>query len=386
MPRYFSYLVVGRPQLLALLLLAAFAAQAVWLAHQRPFSSQEQDHIWSGRQQLEQGALPRKFDFSPLVNIASAAPIKIDENREVANPTPERVQAEVHRLRLHLRFPFLLMGLLLGGSVWYVARRLYGNSGGYIALSLYCFSPAMVLGAASIDQALPAAWGAFGIVFTSIAISHNLYAPWKRWIYRTVLLAIAITLAVASHPSTMIMVPVGFALMAYLAPGRRWAAIAVTIVAGIISVVLVFALYGFSPRAMFDGIDQRDWFVYAATQAQQLLFGNPDLFLSRFNFAVLLLLLVALITYFAWPRARYFGNTAPLLILAGLLYLAFVSPLVLDASIWALPFLFVFIAGIWADLLETRRALWVLGALAVLLAENALFGVLLVQRFAVLHV
>ena len=385
MPRYFSHLVIGRPQLFALLLLAAFAAQSLWLAHRMRFAPDEQDHIWSGRQQLEMGALPRRFDFSPLVNILAAAPIKLDEDREVPNPTPARVQAEVQRLHVHLRFPFLVIGLLLGGSVWYVARRLYGNGGGYIALALYCFSPAMVLGAASIDQAVPAAWGIFGIVFASIAISHNLYAPWKRWLYRSVLLAVAITLAVASHPSAMIMVPVGFAFMAYLAPGRRWAAIAVTLAASIISLVLVFAFYGFIPRALFDGLDQREWFSYTAMQAQQILLGHPDVFLSRLNFAVLLLLLVALVAYFAWPRARYFGNTAPLLILTGLLYLALVSPLVLDATIWALPFVFVFIAGIWADLLETRRSLWVAGALAVLLVENALFCLLLVQRLAALR-
>jgi len=37
---------------------------------------------------------------------------------------------------------------MLGGSLWYVARRLYGNAGGYIALALYCFSPAMIVNVA----------------------------------------------------------------------------------------------------------------------------------------------------------------------------------------------------------------------------------------------
>jgi len=37
--------------------------------------------------------------------------------------------------------PYLIFGVLLGASLWYVARRLYGNAGGYIALMLYCFSP-----------------------------------------------------------------------------------------------------------------------------------------------------------------------------------------------------------------------------------------------------
>ena len=39
------------------------------------------------------------------------------------------------------RVPFVLFGVLLGASLWYVARRLYGNGGGYVALALYCFTP-----------------------------------------------------------------------------------------------------------------------------------------------------------------------------------------------------------------------------------------------------
>ena len=42
------------------------------------------------------------------------------------------------------RAPYILFGTLLGASLWYVSRRLYGNAGGYIALGLYCFSPAVI--------------------------------------------------------------------------------------------------------------------------------------------------------------------------------------------------------------------------------------------------
>jgi len=49
--------------------------------------------------------------------------------------------------------PYLFFGVMLGGSLWYVARRLYGNAGGYIALLLYCFSPAMIAGVAGAQGA-----------------------------------------------------------------------------------------------------------------------------------------------------------------------------------------------------------------------------------------
>ena len=75
-------------------------------------------------------------------------------------------------------------------------------------------------------------------------------------------------------------------------------------------------------------------------------------------------------------RTRYFGNTAPLI--AG-----FVLHLIghdgAQAAIWALPFVFTFIGGIFADLLETRRrrlVSWALlgsGAVYAALAAAAVF-------------
>ena len=370
----FRSIFIGSPQVFALLLLLGFALQCGWLILHLPFSPAEQDHIWSGRLELEYGSMPRKFLYSPLVNIAASAPLKLDAHRIMRkDPTPEHVRREVARLRWMLRLPFVGMGLLLGVSIWYVARRLYGNQGGYIALMLYCFSPAMVLRGATIDEALPAAWGIFGVVFTAIAISHNLYAPWRKWRYRTVLLSVALAIAVASHPAAMLLAPVAFLFMFYLAPGRRWASVAVMLFAVIAAAVLVSAAYSFRPQPMLNGIDLRAWLAYSPAMARSMLLGDAPAFISRFNPAVFTLMLISLITYFAWRRTRYFGNTAPLMVAAGTGYLALITPLALTASIWMLPFVFVFIGGIWADLLETKKWQWAMGALLLLLAENIWF-------------
>lgn len=378
--RFFSHIVVGAPQLFALLLLAAYAAQCLAIMGRVPFSLVEQDHIWAGRQQLEYGAAPRSFRYSPLPNILSAAPMKWDANRVPAkNPTPENVRNEVRRLRWMLHAPFLTVGVLLGVSLWYVARRLYGNVGGYVALALYCFSPAMVLRGATIQEQSPAAWGVFGIIFTAIAISHNLYAPWRKWRYRTLLLSLAIGVAVASHPAAVLAIPLALVFMLYLAPGRRWAAGLVLFVATFIGAVLVYASYSFHAAAMLSGIDLRDWLRYTPQAAQQVLLSDLRNLYERFNLAVLLLMLLSFITYLAWKRTRYFGNTAPLMISALLLYGALISPLALIASIWALPIIFVFIGGIWADLLETRYYWLVGGVLLLLVAENAYYCVTTVQ-------
>ena len=89
--------------------------------------------------------------------------------------------------------------------------------------------------------------------------------------------------------------------------------------------------------------------------------------------ALVLALPVALITYLSWPRARYFGNTAPL---AGRGFVPDVAVGMphypgLGFQFIAVPFLFVFVAGIAADLLETRYRRIVLASLWGLLVANA---------------
>ncbi len=93
--------------------------------------------------------------------------------------------------------------------------------------------------------------------------------------------------------------------------------------------------------------------------------------------ALVLAVPVALITYLAWPRTRYFGNTAPLLV--SLLFLALASGTPhfpgLGFQLVAIPFLLVFVAGIAADLLETRHRQLAQAAVLGLLVANAAWNV-----------
>ena len=70
----------------------------------------------------------------------------------------ERQFPQLHRLAAA---PYLVFGLLLGASLWYVSRRLFGNAGGYVALALYCFSPGIVRSSAIwwAEPEIGAAWG-----------------------------------------------------------------------------------------------------------------------------------------------------------------------------------------------------------------------------------
>lgn len=362
-------------------MLIFFAAECFYVARNAPFTIAEQDHIWAGRQQIEAGAVPRQMRHSPLVNLAAAAPLRIDAERVLRkDPSPEFVRREVRRVRLLTRMPFIVFGIGLGVSLWYVSRRLYGNPGGYVALLLYVLSPAVVMASGRIEETIPAGWGFFGIVFVAIALAHNLYAPWRKWRYRTVLLAVAMFIGVASHPAVMVAIAAALFFPVYLAPGRRAVGVLLMIAAAAIATALIFASYNFTPRAMQYGVYLPEWFQYAPREARARLFGSGEVFLARFSAAVEILFVTAIATYAAWKRTRYFGNTAPLVIFALVMYVALITPLALYASVWCLPFLFIFIGGIFADLLETRYRVWVLTGLVAILAEQAWFCAWMLAR------
>ena len=86
----------------------------------------------------------------------------------------------------------------------------------------------------------------------------------------------------------------------------------------------------------------------------------------------------ALITYVVWRRCRYFGNTAPLLMAVLFLGLRAASPHDPDAlfPLTGVVFLFVFVAGIMADLLETKPQELTAAVLMGLIAANAVWNLI----------
>jgi hypothetical protein len=225
-----------------------------------------------------------------------------------------------------------------------------------------------------------AAWGAFGAIFTAIAVAHTLYAPREVVLWnwrRIVLLGLSLALAVGSQFSLVMVLPAALAFMLYLAPTRRMAALAIWAVACGIALLLGYASYFFHARAFWQGIRHAtfcgiSWKAYAMPTAYLQLLAQ----LGQSSPALVVALPVALITYFGWPRARYFGNTAPLLVAAVFLLLGLGTPHYpgLGFQLMAVPFLFVFVAGIAADLLETRYHEIAVAAIAGLLVANALWN------------
>jgi hypothetical protein len=403
MGRFFTRERFGRPQVLAALLLLAFLAQCLWLV-ERGWRSRAIDpeeiyrlergtSLWEHRgvgvtgykltapvgpekeldRSLQRALANSGYDanHSHLWYLIAAAPLAL--SRGLLEPGNV---GELHRLAAS---PYVVFGLLLGASLWYVSRRLFGNAGGYVALTLYCFSPGILRASAlwSAEPEVGAAWGAFGAIFTAIAVAHTLYAPREVILWnwrRIVLLGLSLALAVGSQFSLLIVVPSALAFMLYLAPTRRMAAASIWAVACGVAILLLYASYFFQARSFFDGIGQGSFWdisfkAFAMPQAYHQVVSQ----LGQSSPALIPALPVALITYFIWPRARYFGNTAPLWVATLFLVLAIGTPHYpgLGFQFMAVPFLFVFVAGIAADLLETRHRPIALASIWGLLVANA---------------
>ena len=97
------------------------------------------------------------------------------------------------------------------------------------------------------------------------------------------------------------------------------------------------------------------------------------LFFLQNGLGTLVLFLLSIACFAGWKRARYFGNAAPLitaalLIVSGLAMQHFAGFLFLFV---ALPFVVLFLAGVSADLLETKYAVFANAIIVGVLIANA---------------
>jgi len=399
---YFTRERFGRPQFLAGLLLLCFLGQALWLVRKElavksesPLYGPEAVLMTGGwRQWHGQGIAGAPFpnprdlsstevsedgfdrEHSPLLSIVTAAPLLA---------LPERVwNTELSEYWRWLpRIPFLACGVFLGASLWYVARRLCGNLGGFIALTFYCFSPSLIQASAvwHTEPEIVAAWGAFGTVFTAIAVAHTLYAPREVVLWnwrRIVLLGISLAIAVGAQFSLIMLVPIALGFLLYVAPVRRRAGVVIWIAACGVGFVLLFAMYFFHPHAFTESMQHAAF--WGATWRGFTVLGVYKQVAIQIDHACPALVLglpVALVTYAAWKRTRYFGNTAPLLVAVSFLGLGMAHPDVAGAGflLAAMPFLFLFVSGVLADLLETSYRLLVLICIVGIMAFYLLLSV-----------
>ena len=136
--------------------------------------------------------------------------------------------------------------------------------------------------------------------------------------------------------------------MLWVAEGHRSQALPVVLMASGGGLALLFACYGFSPDAFS--------FVFRSGAAFSLFSLDPAhrFFTTLSNAGITIAAVAAFIFYLALSRARYYGNTAPLL--CALLLIALVMTGAPGSPwLWAIPFLLTFIGGVFADVYETPR-------------------------------
>jgi hypothetical protein len=254
--------------------------------------------------------------------------------------------------------------------LWWVTRRLYGNLGGYTALALYCFSPAVLRACVAPNAEVLAALGVYGGVYTCMGVAHAVQGPAGKWRPRILLLTAAFGLAAAAHIAALPAVAVlGLASMLWVAEGRRSKVLPVVLMAVGGALMLVFACYGFSPDAFSYVFRSGAGFLSVSLDPARRFFSTLE------NAGITVAAAAALALYLSLRRSRYFGNTAPLLCALVLLVLVMTgapgSP-----WLWALPFLLTFVGGVFADAYESPRGRVAMAAGGAIVVLQAVFCVL----------
>jgi len=376
------------PQRVAAGLLVLFLAQGLWLTSRQTLSDRDYQYARCGREVWEKpsplagyytscgnihdGVLAYRLAGLPLtLNVLLERGLDAFRKPEdrvvqadgVSSLSTWEMRHQLPYILLLLRLPFLFAGCVLGGALWWVTRRLYGDFGGYTALALYCFSPAVLKACVQTSPEILAAVGTYGGVYTCVGVAHAMQGPRRKWRPRIVLLTVLFGVAAAAHIAALPMVAVlGLVLMLWVAEGRRSQALPVVLLAVVGALVLVFACYGFSPDAFSYLFRSAAGFLWISLDPARRFFGNLS------NASVTIAAAAAAVMYLGVRRSRYFGNTAPLLC-----FLVMVSLVTTGVPgepwLWGLPFLLTFVGGVFADAYESPRrrlALAAGGAVVVL--------------------
>jgi hypothetical protein len=365
---------LGRAQRLAGLLLLVFLAECSWVIGHQRLTAEDYRYAECGREMWERpsplagyfttcgnlhgdGTFAYRVAGLPLtlerLALLGADRLRRPENRLYAGGSLHgstwEARHELGSVIWLMHMPFVLFAMWLGAGLWWVSRRLFGNEGAFLSLGLYCFSPDIVRFAVHPNNDVLAMWGLYGLVYTAIGVAHAMQGPRRKWRPRIVLLTLALGLTAAAH---LVAAMAGFmaaaVLMMYLAERRRSFVMQILIFSALGALGILLASFAFRPASfmyVFTGGGGRFWFS---------MDGVKGFFGSMAEAPITVAVGVSLVLWATVKRSRYFGNTAPLLLAAGI-SLLMGSQVVTAAWVWAIPFGLTFVGGVFADALETRQ-------------------------------
>ncbi|AXC14273.1 hypothetical protein ACPOL_5013 [Acidisarcina polymorpha] len=365
-----------RPQRIAAVLLLLLFSQCYWVTRHQTLTERDYQYARCGREMWEKPS-PLAGYFTSCGNIHDgtlayrAAGLLLTMERifsgASSNNSPWELRHQLSDVLLLMRLPFIFCGLCLGAALWWVTRRLFGNEGGFVALSLYCFSPEIVHACTYPNPEILAAFGFFAAVYTAIGVAHAMQGPRRKWRPRIVLLTAALGFTAASHVAAALLaffVALGF--MIYLAERRRSSLIPIALYSAVGTLLILFASYAFRPDAfsyVFRSAAARMWFSLEPAKA---------LFTSLPNAGMTLAAAISLLLFISVKRSRYFGNLAALLVTALLLPIV-TTGVPGEPWLWMVPFLLTFIGGVFADALETpQRRIFLIATCGILVMQAAL--------------
>jgi hypothetical protein len=378
---------IGRPQRLAGLLLLVFLLECLWVVSRQELSPADYRYALCGREMWEQpsplagyftscgnlngdGTFAYRVAGLPLTAerlvLQAADELRRPENRlyagSVLSGSTWETRHQISGVKYLMHVPFILFSVWLGGGLWWVCRRLFGNEGGFFALGLYCFCPTVIRYAVVPNNEVLAMWGLYGLVYAAMGVAHAMQGPRRKWKPRILLLVLALGLTAIAHLLAVLLGFVAaFAFLFYLAERRRSYVMQLLIFSALGALLVVFASFAFrlAPFSyVFTGGAGRFWFSLDAARA---------FFSDMVNAPIAIATAVAAVLYLGVRRSRYFGNTAPLLMLLVLFALR-TTQVMSYPWLWALPILFTFVGGVFADVLETRQRKLFLGLTGSILA------------------
>ncbi len=253
--------------------------------------------------------------------------------------------------------------LALGASLWWVAHRQIGTAGAVIALGFLVTSPLLLHAGFAVFASL----GLFAMLFTAVGVAHALQGPRRKWPPRILLMSALVAFTSAVQPLTCLAGLLLAALaMLYLTESKR-------LLLPYLFIVWIFIAIGaLSLWSVLVGLLSRHAVHGSGHASSMVAMAMPVQLSHPWQYGGLVLAFaVALALWLGSARSRYFGNTAPLL---AALALTAIAPMVGFVSlVWSLPFLLLFIAGVAADGLQSRRSRFVSVLFGAALVLQAIF-------------